>query len=122
METTTNCCPNGERNVCCYPETFPPASAEQTAEVDAWLAGPVAGPFVRPHVGDLVHITFDPTHRVGGKVVSVDADSFDVEKYTEWGDSHPDDEIDFAVGDPAALFTLYDVEQSNPGLIVRVLA
>lgn len=73
---------------------------------------------VRPLVGQLVHIQFAPGHRCGGKVVEVDDDSFDVLKYTEWTD---DVEVEFGEDDPGALFTLYDVEQSDPVLIVTVL-
>ena len=76
---------------------------------------------VRPELGQLVHITFDRHHRIGGKVVAVDGDSFDVEKYYEWPALGQDDEIEFTDGDPAALFTLYDVEQAQPGLVVTVL-
>jgi len=37
-EAESACCPAGERNVCCYPETFPAPTPDEQAEVDRWLA------------------------------------------------------------------------------------
>ncbi len=75
---------------------------------------------VRPEVGELVHVSHGRHHRLGGKVVAVEPGSFDVLKYTEWDDD-AGTEIDYADDDPAALSTLYDVEQIDATCIVTVL-
>ena len=74
---------------------------------------------VHPEPGDLVHIAFGPDHRAGGKVIAAGAGSFDVEKYVEWVE---DEQTDYDDGDPAALCTLFDVEQADARCVVTVLS
>lgn len=63
---------------------------------------------VHPAEGDVVFITYGERHEIGGRVVRVYADGFDVRKSSEYLDGS--DASEPTVGE---VFTLFDVEQQT---------